>query len=154
MLKHQYSGHGYVELAHWKRSLCWERLRAWGEGGNRGWDGWMASSPHWAWVWAKSCVSHYLGDSERQGSLVCCSSWFHKESDRAEQQNNNHNNTLKWESEFLLVELKNELHKQANTHSSKQIYFKRERMYKAFSIETERGWSARKDGTYSHLYPY
>ena len=23
---------------HWKRSWCWERLRAGGEGGNRGWD--------------------------------------------------------------------------------------------------------------------
>ena len=25
----------------------WERLRARGEGGNRGWDGWMASLTHW-----------------------------------------------------------------------------------------------------------
>ena len=27
----------------WKRSWCWERLKAGGEGDNRGWDGWMAS---------------------------------------------------------------------------------------------------------------
>ena len=33
---------------------CWERWRAGGEGGNRGWDGWMASLTQWAWVWAKS----------------------------------------------------------------------------------------------------
>ena len=33
---------------------CWERLRAGGEGGNRGWDGWMASPTQWAWVWANS----------------------------------------------------------------------------------------------------
>ena len=33
---------------------CWERLRARGEGGNRGWDGWMASQTQWAWVWANS----------------------------------------------------------------------------------------------------
>ena len=39
---------------HWKRSWCWERLRAWGEGGNRGWDGWMASLTWWTWVWAGS----------------------------------------------------------------------------------------------------
>ena len=33
----------YEELTHWKRPWCWERLKAEGEGGNRGWDGWMAS---------------------------------------------------------------------------------------------------------------
>ena len=38
---------------HWKRPWCWERLRA-GEGGNRGQDGWMASSAQWTWVWASS----------------------------------------------------------------------------------------------------
>ena len=31
-----------------------ERLRAGGEGDNRGWDGWMASSTRWTWVWASS----------------------------------------------------------------------------------------------------
>ena len=30
-----------------------------------------------------------LGDGEVQESLVCCSSWGHKESDTAEQLNNN-----------------------------------------------------------------
>ena len=29
-------------------------LRASGEGGDRGWDGWMASSTQWTWVWANS----------------------------------------------------------------------------------------------------
>ena len=28
-----------------------------------------------------------LGDSERQGSLVCCSPWGHKESDTTERLN-------------------------------------------------------------------
>ena len=37
-----------------KRPCCWERLRAGGEGGNRGWDGWMASYTQWALVWANS----------------------------------------------------------------------------------------------------
>ena len=31
---------------------CWERLKAGGEGGNRGWDGWMASPTQWTWVQA------------------------------------------------------------------------------------------------------
>ena len=33
---------------------CWERLRAGGEGDNRGWDDWMASPTQWTWVWASS----------------------------------------------------------------------------------------------------
>ena len=39
------------ELTHWKRPWCWERLKAGGEGDNRGWDGWMASPTQWTWVW-------------------------------------------------------------------------------------------------------
>ena len=42
------------ELTHWKRPWCWEGLGAGGEGGDRGWDGWMASLTQWAWVWVSS----------------------------------------------------------------------------------------------------
>ena len=42
------------ELTYWKRPWCWERLRAGGEGDNRGWDGWMASPTQWTWVWVNS----------------------------------------------------------------------------------------------------
>ena len=42
------------ELTHWKRPWCWERLRAGGQGGEKGWDGWMASLTQWTWVWANS----------------------------------------------------------------------------------------------------
>ena len=42
------------ELTHLKRPWCWERLRAGGEGHNRGWDGWMASPTQWTWVWVNS----------------------------------------------------------------------------------------------------
>ena len=38
------------ELTHWKRSWCWERLRAGADADDRGWDGWMASSTRWTWV--------------------------------------------------------------------------------------------------------
>ena len=37
------------ELTHWKKPLCWERLKAKGEGGNRGWDGWIASLIQLTW---------------------------------------------------------------------------------------------------------
>ena len=42
------------ELTHEKRPWCWERLRAGGEGDNRGWDGWMALLTQWTWVWVSS----------------------------------------------------------------------------------------------------
>ena len=38
----------------WIRPWCWERLRAGGEGDDRGWDGWMASLTRWTWVWVDS----------------------------------------------------------------------------------------------------
>ena len=41
-------------LTHLKRPWCWERLRAGGEGDDRGWDGWMASPAQWTWVWVNS----------------------------------------------------------------------------------------------------
>ena len=42
------------ELTHWKRSWCWERLKAGGKGDDRGWDGWMAPMAQCTWVWASS----------------------------------------------------------------------------------------------------
>ena len=37
----------------WKRPWRWERLRTAGEGGDRGWDGWMTPPTRWTWVWAR-----------------------------------------------------------------------------------------------------
>ena len=37
-----------------EKTWCWERLKAGGEGDNRGWDGWMASPNQGTWVWASS----------------------------------------------------------------------------------------------------
>ena len=39
------------ELTYFKRPWCWERLKAGGEGDDRGWDGWMASLTQLTWVW-------------------------------------------------------------------------------------------------------
>ena len=61
----------WEELTHWKRHWCWERLRAGGEGGDRGWDGWMASLTQWTF-------EQTLGDSKGQGSLVCFSPWVRR----------------------------------------------------------------------------
>ena len=53
-LKLQYFTHLMQRLTYWKRLWCCERLKVGGEGGNRGWDGWVASPTRWTWVWANS----------------------------------------------------------------------------------------------------
>ena len=53
-LKLQYFGHLIWRMTHWKRPWHWERLKAGGEGNDRGWDGWMASLTWWTWVWVSS----------------------------------------------------------------------------------------------------
>jgi len=50
-LKLQYLATWCEEPTHWKRPWCWERLRAGGEGDDKGWDGWMASLIQRTWVW-------------------------------------------------------------------------------------------------------
>ena len=67
------------ELTHWKRPWCWQRLKAGGEGEEKGWDGWMVSPTRWTWVWVNS------GSSDGHWSLVCCSPWGCKESDTTER---------------------------------------------------------------------
>ena len=42
------------ELTQWERLWCWERLKAGGEGDDRGWDGWMAPPTRRTWVWTSS----------------------------------------------------------------------------------------------------
>ena len=53
MLKLKLQSFGYLMKGtdSWKRPWRWERLRAGGEGDDRGWDGWMASPTQWTWVW-------------------------------------------------------------------------------------------------------
>ena len=54
-LKLQSFGHHLMqELTHWKSPWWRGKLKAWGEGDDRGWDGWMASLTWWSWVWAGS----------------------------------------------------------------------------------------------------
>ena len=53
-LKLQYFGHLMQRTESLERPWCWERLRARGEGDDRGWDGWMASLTQWTWVWVDS----------------------------------------------------------------------------------------------------
>ena len=38
----------------WKRAWCWERLKVWGVGDDRGWGGWISSLTQLTWVWVNS----------------------------------------------------------------------------------------------------
>ena len=77
-LKLQYFGTRCKEPTHWKRPWCWERLKAGGEGDNRGWGGWMASPTWWTWVWV-SCRSWWwtgkLGMLQSMGSQRVGHDW-------------------------------------------------------------------------------
>ena len=82
-LKLQYFGLLMRRADSFERPWCWEeRLRAGGEGDDRGRDGWMTSLTQWAWVWIDS------GFGDGQGGLACCGLWGYKELDMTEQ--------LKW----------------------------------------------------------
>ena len=50
-----------------KRPWCWERLKAGGEGDDRGWDGWMASPTGWTWVWVNSLSWWWIGRAAVHG---------------------------------------------------------------------------------------
>ena len=50
-------------MNHWKRPWFWKRLKAGGEGDNRGWDGWMASQTRWTWVRVNSGSWLWIGKS-------------------------------------------------------------------------------------------
>ena len=63
----------------WKRPRCWERLKAGGEGDDRGWDGWMASPTRRTWVWVNSRSWRWTG---RPGVLQSMGSQI----DKTEQQ--------------------------------------------------------------------
>ena len=58
------------ELTHLKRPWCWERLKVEREGGNRGWDGWMASSIQQTWVWVSSRSWWWTGRPGMLQSMV------------------------------------------------------------------------------------
>ena len=80
-LKLQSFGHAMWRTDSLKRPWCWERLKAGGEGDDRGWNGCMASLTQWTWVWVISRSWWWTGKP------VCCSPWGRKESDTTERPN-------------------------------------------------------------------
>ena len=72
LLKLRYFGHLRRRTDSLEKTWHWERLRAGGEGDDRGWDGWMASLTQWTWVsassgrWWRTGKSHVLQFIELQ----------------------------------------------------------------------------------------
>ena len=82
-LKLQYFGHLMERTDSLKSPWCWEKLKAGGEGHNRGWDGWMVSLTQWTWVCAHSRRQW------RIGSHMNYSPWDLKKLDTTSPLNNN-----------------------------------------------------------------
>ena len=81
-LKLQYSGHWMRRAHSLEKTLMLERLRAEGDGGNRGWDVWMASLTQWTWDWTNSGRQWRTGKPGMLQSMGC------KESDMTYQLHN------------------------------------------------------------------
>ena len=71
MLKLQYFGHLMQRTDSLEKTWFWEKLKAGGEGDDRGWDGWMAPPTRWTWVWASSGSWWWTGEP---GVLQCMGS--------------------------------------------------------------------------------
>ena len=54
MLKREYFGHLMRKTDSLEKTLMLERLKAKGEEGSGGWDGWIASLTQWTWNWVDS----------------------------------------------------------------------------------------------------
>ena len=79
----QYFGHLMGRLDYLEKPWCWERLKAGGEGDDRGWDGWMLPSTQQTWLWTKFGIQWRTGKS---GTLQ--STWS-QELATTERLNNN-----------------------------------------------------------------
>ena len=53
-LKLQYSGYLMQRTNSLEKTLMVRKIKAGGEGDDRGWDGWMPSPTGWTWLWASS----------------------------------------------------------------------------------------------------
>ena len=53
-LKLQYFGHLMWRTDSLEKTLMLGKVKAQGEGGDQGWDGWIASPTQWTWTWANS----------------------------------------------------------------------------------------------------
>ena len=60
-LKLQYFGHLMQRTDSFEKTQIWEKLKAGGEGDDRGCDCWITSPTQWTWVWASSGSRWWIG---------------------------------------------------------------------------------------------
>ena len=89
------------EPTHWKRSSCWERLKAKGEGNDRGWDH-QLDGPEF---------KQTLGESGGQRSLECCSLWCLKRHNLGNEKQLAHTSWWPWASYSTILCLSFLIHK-------------------------------------------
>ena len=130
------------QLTHWKRPWCWEKPKAEGEEGDRGWEGWIASPIQWTWTWANS--RRWWGTG-RSGVLQ---SMGVKESDMTWQLNNNKctlsfgNLHFLWscsEKRFFLCVFDASLHLPDSTHKH-LFYFDQRPGNRKMDVGMEQDW--------------
>ena len=61
MLKLQYFGHLMWRSDSLEKTLMLGKMEGKMRGGDRQWDGWMASPTQWTWVWASSGIWRWTG---------------------------------------------------------------------------------------------
>ena len=80
-LKLHYFGHLMWRADSFQKTLMLGKIEGRRRRVERGWNVWIASLTQWTWVWVGS------GSWCWTGSLLCCGSWGHKESDMTEWLN-------------------------------------------------------------------
>ena len=71
-LKLQYFGHLMRRTDWLEKTLMLWRLKAGGDGDDRGWGGWMASPTRWTWVWVSSMSWWWTGEP----GVTKCRTWL------------------------------------------------------------------------------
>ena len=88
----------WKELTHWETPWCWGRLKAGGEGEERGQDGWMESHAWWIWVWASSGSWWWIG---KPGVLQSIGSQRVRQHLATEQQQHSKKLKYSWKAKFM-----------------------------------------------------
>ena len=91
------------ELTHWKRPWCWKILKARGEGDDRRWNGWMASSTQWTWVQASFWSWWWTGKSGMLQSMGSVHDWMNELNWTDSIKNIESSNLWIWNNFFIEV---------------------------------------------------
>ena len=127
------------ELTQLKRLWCWEKLRARGEGDDRGWDGWMASPTRWTWVWVDSGSWWWTG---RPGVL-----WFM----RSQRVGHDWATELNWTEESLMT--RESVHALMWSDATPCTQFDYWKIYVKILRENISRWQLWGSGTISIIFP-